>query len=166
MTTAHDADQHTDREPITPLRKAAHVPQGVEEAFRLFTEEIAAWWPLATHSVGGERATSVHVEPIVGGRIVEAYGDGDTAVWGTVLAWEPPTLVRFTWHPGTPVGEATEVEVRFSPDEAGTSVELVHRGWSRRPDGAASRARYDIGWDLVFGCYADGAGGALTAHRR
>lgn len=90
---------------LAPLRKEVRVPQGIHEAFRLFTEEIGSWWPLASHSVGGERSRSVEVETRVGGRIVEVFTDDDgrdaTAVWGTVVAWDPPHRLRITWHPGS-----------------------------------------------------------------
>ncbi|MGH9084009.1 MAG: SRPBCC family protein [Acidimicrobiales bacterium] len=153
----------TSRRSTTPLRKSALVPQPPEDAFRIFVDDIAAWWPLASHSVGRERATAVVFEHGLGGRIVETYGDGDTAVWGTVTAWDPPNRVRFSWHPGTPEPEATEVEVTFIGDRhGGTRVELTHSGWDNRPDGADARSSYDSGWDLVFGAYAHLAAGALT----
>jgi uncharacterized protein YndB with AHSA1/START domain len=84
-------------------------------------------------------------------------------VWGTVVAWEPPDRVAFTWHPGTPVAEATHVEVRFVALDDGTEVVLTHTGWSRRPDGQRARAQYDTGWDLVFGRYATASDGSLVA---
>ena len=93
-------------------------------------------------------------EPGPGGRIVETMANGDTAVWGTVTGWEPPARVRFTWHPGTPEDEATEVEVTFTAVPGGTEVELVHTGWDHRPDGPDARVAYDTGWDRVVGRYA------------
>jgi len=151
----------TSRRGARPLRKSALVPQSPNDAFRIFVDDIAVWWPLATHSVGRERATSVVFEHGIGGRIVETHGEGETAVWGSVTAWEPPRRVRFTWHPGTPEPEATEVEVTFSDDgDGGTRVELTHRGWDNRPDGTDARSSYDTGWAVVLGAYA--ATGALT----
>lgn len=146
---------------IDRLHKSVHVPQPPEAAFRLFTDEMGRWWPLATHSVGLDTATSVVVEGHVGGRIVEAYGGGRTAVWGTVLEWDPPRLLRATWHPGSPAEESTEIEVRFTPVDGGTVVELVHTGWDNRPDGRAMRENYDSGWDHVFGLFAATGGGEL-----
>jgi len=134
------------------------VPQPPEEAFRLFTDEMAAWWPLATHSVGGTDATGLVFEQGVGGRIVETLRNGDTTVWGIVTVWDPPARVRFTWHPGTPEDEATDVEVTFTPAGAGTTVELVHSGWQRRPDGREARDDYDPGWDVVLEQYRSRSG--------
>lgn len=144
------------------LHKTALVPQTVDEAFRIFTEDTS-WWPLASHSVGGTNAIGVVFGHGVGAEIVETVNDGSTHVWGTITHWDPPSVIRFTWHPGTPVDEATDVEVRFSAVDTGTQVDLVHTGWDARPDGARFRAGYDTGWDFVFGRYAARADGALSA---
>jgi hypothetical protein len=74
-------------------------------------------------------------------------------VWGTVTIWEPPSGVWFTWHPGTPEDEATEVEVTFTAAATGTVVELVHTGWEHRPDGEGARQGYDGGWVVVLARY-------------
>ena len=81
-----------------------------------------------------------------------------TSVWGTVTRWEPPRLVAFTWHAGTPEAEATRVEVTFTEDGPGsTVVVLVHSGWEHRPDGASVREGYDSGWEPVIGRFAETA---------
>ena len=134
------------------LRKTVEVAAPPERAFHLFTDGMAEWWPLATHSVGEERAETVVLEPRVGGRIVERTRDGEEHVWGTVTAWEPPGRVAFTWHPGRGADTEQDVEVRFEPSGSGTRVELVHTGWERLGDRAAAvYANYDRGWDLVLG---------------
>jgi uncharacterized protein YndB with AHSA1/START domain len=54
---------------------------------------------------------------------------------------------------------ATEVEVRFTPDGAGTRVELEHRGWERLGATAAeSREGYNGGWNEVLARYATSLG--------
>lgn len=83
---------------IAPIRKVASVPQPPEEAFRLFTDEMAAWWPLASHSVG-LAATDVVFEQGEGGRILESIAGGRSEVWGTVILWDRP---RGSGSPGTP----------------------------------------------------------------
>lgn len=136
---------------VAPLVKHATVPCPPPRAFELFTEQISAWWPMATHSVGGSPACRVDMAGHVGGHIIETLPDGTTSIWGTITAWEPPSRVAFTWHPGRDLDEATEVQVVFEPTaDRATAVTLVHGGWSARPDGIAARRNYDTGWDVVL----------------
>lgn len=151
---------------IEPVRKTVTVPLSPDEAFRAFTEEIESWWPLATHSIAGPDAVGVVMEPGVGGRLVETARDGTTCVWGTVAAWEPGERVAFSFHPGWPVEQATDVEVTFTAtatDGDGTEVVLVHTGWENRPDGAAMREHYVPGWDFVLGHYVDRTGASSSS---
>jgi uncharacterized protein YndB with AHSA1/START domain len=141
-----------------PIVKTAHVPLDPERAFELFTAEVGVWWPLTTHSVGLADAVMVTFTGGRGGQIVERLSDGSECVWGTVLEWDPPHRVSFTWHPGNPASESTEVEVRFEGQAGGTLVELTHSGWARRSDRTV-RSRYETGWDLVVGCYGERARG-------
>jgi uncharacterized protein YndB with AHSA1/START domain len=140
---------------LSALVKQVVVAADVARAFELFTARMGDWWPVRTHSVGGDRATRVALAGQVGGEIVETIADGTTAVWGTVTEWSPPDRVAFTWHPGAPVEEATLVEVSFTPHDDGTLVALVHTGWAARPDGARARAGYSEGWELVLAPLAD-----------
>jgi uncharacterized protein YndB with AHSA1/START domain len=135
---------------LDALVKRLTVPCMTQRAFEIFTDQIAEWWPLPTHSVGGVDAVSVRIDGRVGGEILETIHDGRTSVWGTVTAWEPPSRVAFTWHPGHSPQEATSVEVTFQPDGSSTLVTLTHAGWANRPDGHKARHSYDTGWDTVL----------------
>jgi uncharacterized protein YndB with AHSA1/START domain len=143
---------------VEPVRKAVTVPATPQRAFELFTAHIQEWWPLRTHSVGGEDAVGVAFGEGVGGAIVETLADGSTSVWGTVTDWEPPHRVAFAWHPGRSEADATRVEVTFAQDGPGsTVVRVVHSGWEGRPDGAAAREGYESGWNPVIGSFAETA---------
>ena len=128
-----------------------------EHAFRVFTEEMGAWWPLWMHSVGGKNAKTCLLEGRVGGRLYERHRDGAESPWGTVTAWEPPHRVAFSWHPGDDESKSGDVEVRFVAVDGGTRVELEHRGFARLGSMARKAFHgYNVGWDLPFGrCFAD-----------
>jgi uncharacterized protein YndB with AHSA1/START domain len=73
-----------------------------------------------------------------------------------VTGWDPPARLVLAWNILERPGEQTEVEVRFTPEGAGTRVELEHRGWEALAEGASDkRADYDTGWDHVLGQYVD-----------
>jgi uncharacterized protein YndB with AHSA1/START domain len=142
MTTTTAAD---------PILLSVTVPLPPDRAFELFTARVAEWWPLAgDHSITGERAAGCTIEPFAGGRVFEYSHDGEEHDWGKVLAFDPPHRVVMTWHPGG--GPATEVEVRFTPADDGTYVELEHRGWEAFGDAVEEvRRGYVEGWPFVFG---------------
>ncbi len=142
------------------LRKSITVARPVEDAFRLYTEGIATWWPLRTHSVAGEDAETCVLEPRGGGRLYERTSAGEEHEWGTVLVWDPPHRLVHTWHPGRGEDSGQEIELRFASDGAGTRVELVHTGWEKLGDRMAEvMANYRTGWDFVLGRYAEKATG-------
>jgi uncharacterized protein YndB with AHSA1/START domain len=136
-------------ETIAPIRREVLVAVPPERAFDLFTGSMGRWWPMATHSVYGAGATVAFEQ----GRLVERLGD-QSAEWGVVLAWEPPHLLRMTWHPGNPVEESTDLTVRFLPHDRGTRVELVHAGWERHALGEQAARNYGDGWPIVLGEFA------------
>jgi len=140
---------------IAPVRRSVEVSWPVDEAFRRFTAGIANWWPLRTHSVGQEHARTVVFDDHVGGRIYEIVDDGETHTWGTILSWDPPGSVRFTWHPSRAPESAQEVEVRFVGTTAGTRLELTHSGWETLGrDGRRARFGYNLGWIPVLDRWA------------
>jgi uncharacterized protein YndB with AHSA1/START domain/uncharacterized protein YciI len=151
---------------VPPLRRQIVVPADPATAFKVWTDEIATWWPLERFSVYGDRAAVSFVD----GRLVERGPDGGEATWGEVLDWEPPDRLRITWHPGRDAARATEVEVRFEAVEdfsgpglgPATLVTLVHRGWERLADPQAARDEYENGWPVVVGRYGRHTASAAT----
>jgi uncharacterized protein YndB with AHSA1/START domain len=109
----------------------------VEAAFRLFTQDIDRWWPLKSHSVGGEDAATCIVEGWAGGRFYEVQKDGSQSEWGRLLAWEPPHRLESTFYPGRTPEYATEVEVTFQPEGADASRSLT-ASWERCAELTAS----------------------------
>ena len=139
------------------VRKSVVVGCPPDEAFRLFTEGMATWWPFDTHSPEGKPPESVVFEPRVGGRVYDQRPGGEDRAWATVTAWEPPRRLALDWHvtPGRP---STELEVRFSADGDRTRVDLTHSGWERYGESARETFEsYDTGWDTVLRPYIERA---------
>lgn len=135
---------------VEPIRKTVLVDFTPEEAFELFTARINSWWPVRTHSYGGDAVQSVVIEPQVGGRVYEVTAEGEQD-WAHVLEWEPPHRLLLDWHIGAAFG--TEVEVRFSPEGPGARVVLEHRGFGE----SDPRERYAGGWDVVLAPFVEAA---------
>jgi uncharacterized protein YndB with AHSA1/START domain len=114
------------------VRKTINVEAAQEVAWRVFTEKMGTWWPLAYYKIGKANAVDAVIEPHVGGRWYERGDDGSTCQWGSVLAWEPPSRLVLSWDINAdwqydPTLK-TELEVRFNVNgNHRTRVELEHR---------------------------------------
>jgi uncharacterized protein YndB with AHSA1/START domain len=155
MTT--QAQEATVRQQIT-------VEAPVERAFRVFTEQMDKIKPREHNMLGVDIAETVF-ERRAGGRIYDRGTDGSECEWASVIAYEPPDRVVFSWNvsPHWQVeadpGRRSEVEVRFIAEGSDrTRVELEHRhldrhgdGWEGLRDGVAA----PDGWPLYLQRYAD-----------
>lgn len=90
-----------------------------QTAFRIFTEEYDQWWgnsPISSYS--SWRLIERRIEPGVGGRILEDYGD-EIRVLGVISTWEPGT--RLAWSTDAGVS----IDVSFEPHGNITHVVLT-----------------------------------------
>ena len=142
---------------IEPVVKTLTVACTPAEAFRFFTADFGMWWPAATHSVVAygsqfkDKPMAVFFEQRVNGRIFERTHAGEEHTWGSVLEWQPPARVAFSFHPGRDAEEAQTVEITFSAAQEGTRVVLTHSGWEKLSANAQqARDNYNQGWEGVF----------------
>ena len=148
----------------TSVRNEVVVNATVDRAVAVFTEQMDRIKPREHNLLGVEIEKTVF-EPRVGGRIYDRGTDGSECEWATVLAYEPPDRVVFSWNLSpqwqieTDPGKRSEVEVRFTAeDDERTRVALEHRhldrhgdGWEGARDGVAA----PDGWGLYLSRYAD-----------
>jgi hypothetical protein len=137
-----------------PIRQSTVVRSSVEHTFEVFVDRFDRWWPLRTHSLGEARVVGVTIERRAGGRVYETWDDGQTRIWGTLLAWEPPARFVLTWDIVQP--PVTEVELTFRAlGLALTRVQIEHRGWDKLSGAdlerlAERRDGYNGGWAMIL----------------
>jgi uncharacterized protein YndB with AHSA1/START domain len=138
---------------MDPLRMTFDVACDAEHAFATWTARISAWWP-RDHTVTG-KAEQIVLQDRVGGRIYERAADGTEHEWGEVTAWQPPARLAYLWYLGREPADATEVEIRFTPQGTGqTRVEITHRGWERLGQAAGPwRDRNQAAWQTLLPHY-------------
>ena len=131
------------------IRKTVLVDFTPEKAFDLFTARIDKWWPVSTHSYGGDEVVKVVFEQKQDGRVYEVTDAGERD-WARIREWEPPQRFLLEWL----IGETpTEVEVTFETEGPGARVVLEHRGFEE----GERRGNYDSGWETVLGTFVASA---------
>lgn len=140
---------------IPAIEKTVSVPLTRDDAFRVFTADIALWWPGQSHSLSartGAQPRDISMDPHVGGKIRETLSDGSFADWATITDWRQGEGFAFDWYVGRDPADATQVSVQFIDDGAQTIVTLRHDGFDRLGTaGAEMAANYNTGWDKVLG---------------
>ena len=138
--------------PNEPIVHSVWIDCPSDDAFHLFTERFAEWWPLEAHSINKDDAEHCAIEPWVGGRIFERTVDGDEEEWGSVTRWEPPGRLEFTWHPGRPEDPIETIEIDFQVEADGTRVTLTHRGWDRSSEMHCSMRT--LAWSSILNIFS------------
>ena len=147
----------------TLVRKEIVVDAPVERAFAVFTERIGDFKPPEHNLLQAPIVVTVF-EPRVGGHIIDRGADGTECRWASILAYDPPHRVAFSWNIGPSwqiepdPANRSEVEVRFTAlGDDRTRVELEHRnidrhgpGWQAVRDGIEGEA----GWPLYLSRFA------------
>lgn len=149
---------------VQPIRKQIMVEAPQERAFRVFTQNIDAWWP-REHHIGKAELKSAMLEPRSGGRWYEVGVDGSECEWGKVLVWEPPQRLVLAWQITSEwqydAKFLTEVEVRFTAEgPKRTRVDFEHRNLERFGKAAQKqREMMDGGWGKMLVDFAKHAAG-------
>jgi uncharacterized protein YndB with AHSA1/START domain len=152
---------------VPSVRKSVVVKTSVENAFRVFTEDIDRWWPRG-HHIGDSPLKRAVLEPRTGGRWYAISEDGSECDTGKVLTWDPPRRLVLAWQITSEwkfdPNFLTEVEVSFSAEgPKSTRVELEHRNLERFGYKAEElRKAIDApdGWGSMLDAYAAVAGEA------
>ena len=143
--------------PETTVRRSVVVEAPIDRAFTFFTRDIGMWWEEGKHLLD-EPVAEMVFEPRVGGHIIDRGISGKENRWATVLAYDPPAHVAFswsidlTWQIEPDLAKSSEVHVTFTDQgEQRTLVELEHRhldrhgeGWEAMRDAVGS----PNGWNL------------------
>jgi hypothetical protein len=74
--------------------------------------------------------------------VFERTRSGEEWDWGSVIAWDPPERVEFTWSPRRPEDDRQTVNVEFCVEADGTRVTVTHRGWQLDGVAVSMAARF------------------------
>jgi len=134
---------------LPPVVRTLALSVSAARAFAAFTTSIGCWWPRGL-SASGEELADVVVECVPGGRMYEVDRGGRKHDWAAVRDCRCPTLLVLRWGLGLDGEQRTEVELRFSDQQAGSRLLLEHRGFQVGEE--AARGKFDApgGWDVIL----------------
>jgi uncharacterized protein YndB with AHSA1/START domain len=95
---------------------------------RFFPKPAGDVWTALTEpaAIGRWLQAEATIEPHVGGQFLLLLGGGSSRMDGRITAWQPPTLLEYTWPEAAANGDST-VRFELASDDAGTWLILTHR---------------------------------------
>jgi DNA-binding transcriptional ArsR family regulator/uncharacterized protein YndB with AHSA1/START domain len=126
-TKRRDMEQNADR--IAKIEMEQRFDAPIEKVFAALTTELDNWWAFRF-----KNESKVIVEPWVGGRIYEDWGDGNGALYGNIVYLDPPYKVA-SRGPGGINGNFSNFNWDIlERDGEGTKRKVSLRMWGEVPD--------------------------------
>ena len=117
------------------------------EVWQALVRDTSFWWPKDFYT---GPAKGFHIEPRLGGRVFEDWGDGNGVIWYTVFGVNPGVSLDLQGCMAVPYGPAlTLLHLDLAPRGSGTRLAL-----SDSTIGAAGHEGTEEktkGWQQVFG---------------
>jgi uncharacterized protein YndB with AHSA1/START domain len=131
---------------VSAVVVSLRVKASPQDAFDVFTQEIAAWWrPSGLFQLTARGDGALRFEPGEDGRLVTTLPNGKDFEIGRITTWAPGERLAFTWRQATFAPEQqTHVEVRFEPVGDETRVTVEHRGWDAIPQEHVARHGFPL----------------------
>jgi len=119
-----------------------------ERVWKAMTENVSAWWPKDFYA--GSSPRGYYIEPKLGGRMYEDWGDGNGLVWATVIGLDVPNWIHFVGHLAPPYAGPAMNMLRLELKASGkTTVLHLSDTVSGKVDEKA-RAEMHGGWIALF----------------
>jgi uncharacterized protein YndB with AHSA1/START domain len=134
----------SERSPVAfELTAQIEIDAPAEMVWRSLTEDIGSWWP---HSFSDD--PKITLEPWVGGRFLEEFGDGGGALYAVVTYLRPARELTVSGSMGMRGARQYVKTYTLEPDGDGTRVRTVASVLGDISD--EMRAGYDAGGQEVL----------------
>jgi len=126
------------------------IARPAEVVWRSLTAGIGEWWPKAFYV--GTAPKRFAIEPHVGGRVFEDWGDGEGALFGTVTAYEQNRMLQWAGDMsadyGGPARSVTTFVLKPAADGKSTVVSFRDTPFGLLSDGALKGLQ--DGWQFLL----------------
>jgi uncharacterized protein YndB with AHSA1/START domain len=137
------------------------VQGGLASTFERFRHDIVRWWP-HEFTWSADSLEDLTFEGRKGGALWERGPEGFRCDMARVLRWVPPEKMVLRWHigpgnvPEPNPARASEVEILFFATDAGTRIDLEHRGFFRHGKGGVEyRHLMAARWPAILQAFSE-----------
>jgi uncharacterized protein YndB with AHSA1/START domain len=129
------------------IEQSYEIAAPIETVFDALVNKVSVWWrPPYVHR---PETKQLSLEPRLGGRLYEDWGDGDGLVLGFVTTLKRPEELRVAGSIGMRGPVSGEVHFVLTDQNGGTTVDLSHQALGVIDE--ENEANYRGGWQELIG---------------
>jgi DNA-binding transcriptional ArsR family regulator/uncharacterized protein YndB with AHSA1/START domain len=138
-----------------PALKEIHIEQAIvikarpALVFAALTNEISTWWRAPYFH--RQDAQGIVLEPHLGGRLYEEWGDGEGLLLAIVSTIKRPYELRLSGSMGMPGPVSGVIAFQLEEKAEGTLLKLSHHAFGEIDEQA--QANYSAGWSELLGMH-------------
>jgi len=120
-----------------------------EKVWEGLTGDVTGWWPRDFYA--GAEATSFAIEPVLGGRMYEDWGDGQGLIWAMVTGVSRGKMLQLSGELTKDFGGPSRniMKIELSEDGGTTKLRLTDCIFGRVAEKGAESM--DSGWAYLMG---------------
>jgi uncharacterized protein YndB with AHSA1/START domain len=119
-----------------------------ERVWQALTRDIGQWWAFR---VNKEEPSTISLEPQLGGRFMERWGDDEGALWGVVTFLRKPQRLRLNGQLGMNRPVNSQYEYELEDVGGSTLLRLTHRCYGEQDPNWEQAHRQ--GWGTLLNTY-------------
>ena len=120
----------------------------LDRVWKAITVDAGAWWPKDFYIGGAPKG--YHVEPKLGGRVYEDWGDGNGLLWATVIGLDAPNWIHFVGYLAPPYAGPAINMLRLELKSVGRKTILQLSDTVSGKVDAAAQAHMRDGWITLY----------------
>ncbi|MCL4144574.1 UNVERIFIED_CONTAM: hypothetical protein GTU68_054583 [Idotea baltica] len=121
---------------------------GIQQVWDCLIKDISIWWRKDFHS--SPKTKKFILEPKIGGRMYEDYGNDEGLLWANVIVLDSPQTLELKGHLTPEFGGPAVSFLKLSLKEDGENTILTLSDTVFGEVSEASRKSLQSGWELLF----------------
>ncbi|MEQ8531511.1 MAG: SRPBCC domain-containing protein [Imperialibacter sp.] len=137
-------------EPSKPVNITMDIPieAGVERVWECLIKDVGLWWRKDFYT--SPKTKAFILEPKVGGRMYEDYGNGEGLLWYTVIVLNAPHHLELQGHLTPDYGGPAITFLKITLKEDGSKTMLTLSDTLMGDVSAKAKGQITEGWKLLF----------------
>lgn len=133
---------------VTNVIVEVKIASPITRVWKALVDETGDWWHRDFSTAPGMQAFTI--EPTLGGKVFEDWGNGNGQMWGTVYGFREPNFLQFVGDVSKDWGGPARSIITWRLEESGAETLLRHEHSQLGPTSDKTRSSLETGWQFLL----------------